>query len=384
MQVHAPVEKNHKHKTDSMSWKDVPWQSCDLNFRPPSWSKLSKSTGAAYGELLVAAIVAVIAFLIFQVCVLPGMLGTSWLTMLLIAGIVSSLVSSGWYRPLPRVFGEQNTTSTGVACAFGLVGFFAVACISAQQSSFDLAVMLLFAVSLPVCLYLADQLTGHMLHWWSADPAVSRSSMVLWRNAWHGRFITTHVDELSSVGIQAKYLGKLKRYWLSHVLVIVVYAVSMLAAIVVADSFRIVGMGAVFGISSTVLLLAAATWADWLSLSNRPNTACILGHWFLYLKDTTQPPWVMPSPAGNQVVRVFLSYAAVSLFAIAFLLLALATNDLSPTETTGSLSMILTMAAVAVLLAPLHVLAICFVVAAPTLSQVEMGLVHDHCLRGTK
>ena len=351
MTAHNPVEKNLKHKTDSMSWKDVPPQECDFNFRPPSWSQLSKSPSAVYGELLIVATVAV-AGQCFIKLGMPWIASTSLSTVLVVAAVISVLVSSGWYRPLPYIFGQQTTTHLGFLIGAVMIAGFVAIRLGVLLRSFELGLMLLFAVSLPSCLYFADQLTGHMLHWWSADPLVGRDTMVVWRNAWQGRFITRHVDELLSVGVPKKHVARLKRYWLGHVVVICVYAMSMLVAIVVEQRFQAANANVLFAICATMLLGLTALTAGCLTIANRPSMSAVLGQWFLYLKDTLQPPWVMPSPAGNQLLRVFLSYLASGLFAISFLLFC---GDAAMWQF-PRFAVVL----VAELLAPLHVLLICF------------------------
>ncbi len=59
--VHKPVEKNLKHKTDVLSWSDIPWEDFDLNFRPPSASQLRLTTADAWKQLAVVAGVTVVA-----------------------------------------------------------------------------------------------------------------------------------------------------------------------------------------------------------------------------------------------------------------------------------------------------------------------------------
>ena len=129
--------------------------------------------------------------------------------------------------------------------------------------------MLLFAGAIPSCLYLADQLTGHMLHWWSADPGVPRNTMVVWRNAWCGRFITPHVDELASRGVEQHHVAALKCYWWGHAAIVVVYAAATLASLLVAHALRFNEIGIVFLASSSVLLLLTSAWAD--SRAKRSN-----------------------------------------------------------------------------------------------------------------
>jgi hypothetical protein len=378
MTIHEPAEKNLKHKTDVMSWADVPWDDCDLNFRPPSLSRLSLSVGAAYGQLLIVASITVCSVAALNRWLVPTiMVETSWMEICVVAVVVSLLSTAGWYRPLPRVFGAQDTAGAGLSVALSVLGFYAIIRLSYGYGLFDVGVVLLFVVAIPSCLLFADQLTGHMLHWWSADPKMSRNTMVVWRNAWCGRFMTQHVEELVALGVHQEQVAVLKRYWMGHVAIIVVYAISTLASLLIG----IGEVGLVFLTASTVLMLLVSAWADWQSLGCRQHLAHVLGHWFLYLKDSAQPAWVMQSPAGPQLIRAFQSYAAVSFLAIAFWKLGLAIAS-TPTRSfcelgSGTATEGVLIGGGAILLAPLHCLLICFVVSAPALSSVEAGLFCD-------
>jgi len=382
MEIHDPVEKNLKHKTDVMSWADVPWDDCDLNFRPPSLLRLSLSVGAVYGQLLAAATITVCALGVLSRWLTPLiMVKTSWFEVGIVAAMVGMLAIAGWYRPLPRALGRQDSAGAGLSVALSVVGFYATIHLSYGHSFFDRGALLLFVVAIPSCLFASDQLTGHTLHWWSADPGVSRNTMVVWRNAWCGRFMTPHVEELLGQGVKHGQLAVLKRYWLGHVAIVAVYAVGTLASLLIADRFRIGDVGIVFLAVSTGLLLIVTAGVDWPRRQCHQRTAHVLGHWFLYLKDSAQPAWVMQSPAGPQLVRAFLSYFAVSVLAIAFWMLGLTVASTS-TQALGELRSVSVVfvpliGAVAVVLAPLHWLLICAVVSNRTLSSVEEGLLVD-------
>ncbi len=113
MTIHEPVEKNLKHKTDVISWGDVPWDDCDLNFQPPSLSRLSLSAGAVYRQLLVAASISVCAVVALNRWVTPLIMAeSSWIEAVVVAALVGTLVSVGRYRPLPRAVSSADTRAT--------------------------------------------------------------------------------------------------------------------------------------------------------------------------------------------------------------------------------------------------------------------------------
>ena len=122
MTIHDPVEKNLKHKTDVLSWSDVPWEDCDLNFRPPSLSQLSLSVSAVYGQLLVASTIALAATAVVSRYLVPLIIGrSSWIEVSIVAVLVGMLAMQGWYRPLPRAVGRQESTEVGLLVLLSIV-----------------------------------------------------------------------------------------------------------------------------------------------------------------------------------------------------------------------------------------------------------------------
>jgi hypothetical protein len=109
-----------------------------------------------------------------------------------------------------------------------------------------------------------------------------------------------------------------------------------------------------------MLALRTASVEGW-SRKISERSAPILGQWFLYQKNEVQPAWVMPSPAGTQLLRTFQTYAAVCLVSAAFSFLLAGVPGLFR-------------AVLVTVLAPLHCLAIGFTVSIPTLTSVEAGL----------
>jgi hypothetical protein len=231
------------------------------------------------------------------------------------------LAMQGWYRPLPRAAGRHESTEVGLLVLLSIVGFYAIVQFGYATCAFDSGVILLFAAAIPSCLYVADQLTGHMLHWWSADPSVPRNTMVVWRNAWCGRFITPHVDELANRGVEQHHVAALKCYWWGHAAIVVVYVVATMASLLVAHALRLNEIGIVFSASSSVLLLLTSAWTDSRAKRSNQRTARVLGHWLLYQKDSAGPAWVMQSPTGPQLGRALQSYSSVAVLAISCWLL---------------------------------------------------------------
>lgn len=380
MTIHEPVEKNLKHKTDVISWGDVPWDDCDLNFRPPSLSRLSLSAGAVYRQLLVAASISVCAVAALNRWVTPLMMAeSSWIEAVVVAALVGTLVSVGRYRPLPRVVSSADTRATALLMSVSVVAFYLIIRMSESSSLFDTGILLLFTAAIPSCLLAADQLTGHALHWWTADPAVDRDTMVAWRNAWCGRFMTRHVDELVSYGVDPSEVTVLKRYWWGHVAIVALYLAAALASLLIAYRFHRNEVGLIFLSASTLMLLLVAAGVDLKSQQSGRRIAQVMGQWFLYLKDSAQPPWVLQSPAGPQLGRAFQSYVGVGGLSVSFWVLGLVTAS-APTQSLAELQgdavfYTALVGGVAALLAPLHWLLICFVVSGATLSGVESGLI---------
>ena len=71
--MHNPAEKNLKHKTDVLSWDEIRWETCDLNFRPPEAEGLTMATGRAYAHLALASASGIIGVLLIVYLVMPQM-----------------------------------------------------------------------------------------------------------------------------------------------------------------------------------------------------------------------------------------------------------------------------------------------------------------------
>ena len=150
MTIHDPVEKNLKHKTDVLSWSDVPGEDCDLNFRPPSLSHLSLSMGAVYGQLLVVTTITLAAIAVVSRYLVPLIIGkSSWIEISIVAALVGMLAMHGWYRPLPRALGREDSTGVGLLVLLSIVGFYTIVRLGYGTCAFDSGVILLFAVAIP-------------------------------------------------------------------------------------------------------------------------------------------------------------------------------------------------------------------------------------------
>lgn len=358
--VHKPVEKNLKHKTDVLSWLDVPWEDFDLNFRPPSASRLRFTTGQAYGRLIVVASLTVGTLGLGERWLSQTVLkSATWVEVCCVAFAMTWLIVSRIYRPLP-----QHVCDSRQAAQF--VGFGIVLCYAAfrcvlGQRAFDIGVVLLFWFAIPSCLFLADQWTSHMVSWLTSDPRVDRDELVLWRNAWYGRFLTVEVEQLAGIDVAKGDVKRLRRYWQGFATVAAIYLVSGIGAIVLAAQYRAAWSGITLLSLSTALLGVRLAFAEGSAGNITHRSAQILGQWFLYQKNQTQPAWVMTSPAGTQVRRTFQAYAAVGLVSAAFFYLL------------AGMPFLFRLLCIAGL-APLHCLAIAFVVSIPTLTAVEAGL----------
>ena len=99
----------------------------------------------------------------------PVVYSRAWLEVILVAFVLSSLIAAGCYRPLPRVIGSQQTARVAKLGFASVVGFFVLLRFSYQQNVFGAGVMLLIGLAVPLCLFVADQMTGHMIHWLAAE-----------------------------------------------------------------------------------------------------------------------------------------------------------------------------------------------------------------------
>ena len=146
MTTNEPVEKNLKHKTDVMSWDDVSWENCDLNFRPPSLNGLTISTLEAYGQLLLASMLSIAGVIVVHRVVGPTMIADkTWFQAIVSATLVGLVVMTGRYRILPHAIGDREAGKTAGLVAIGCVMlFFAMIRLSDGMKVFDVGVYLLF------------------------------------------------------------------------------------------------------------------------------------------------------------------------------------------------------------------------------------------------
>ena len=373
MIVHDPAEKNLKHKTDVLSWSDIPWERCDMNFRPPSLGQLSMSLGQAFLRLLIAATVGLISCLLVLSFVVPIVIRECcWAEAVVVALVVGTLAVVGLYRPLPRSIGDQRRVDIGIWLALSVLAFFAAAQYSQSHNVFDLGVLLLFTVALPANLYFADQLTGHMVHWITADPVAARNTMVVWRNAWCGRFVTSHVGQVIEQHAPGQSLRQLRRYWTGHLLVSLTYVCGVSASLLGMAIADIQQPGILIVIGSTSFLAILASINRARNSDSLPRFRCTLGQWFEYQKNSHQPPWMMNSPAGAQLRRSFTAFMAVVLLAVALMFISLTDNKLDPNELnifhSASLIDTLIVSGVVVVVAPLQTLIIAFVISTQVVS----------------
>lgn len=375
--MHDPSEKNLKHKTDVLAWRSVPRMRCELNFRPPEAAGLTMSIARAYSTLLLASGLGIAAAAFLALYILPSVAMSHPPAVLLGIAILTALFARIIYRLLERIGGTPHTFVSlhGLASA---VLFIAALWIGTFVNSFACGVMLLAAVAIPSCLLMADQMAGHMVHWFSADPRMERDAMVHWRNAWCGRFMTRQVDRLRTLGASEKASSTLKRYPLSHVMVGTAVAVSLFAGILIAGIHDINQVGLVIALCLTGLLVMLAVRTHAQTLAAVPAIRAALGHWFEYQKDQRNPPWVLQSPAGSQPSRAFAVCAVTALFAAALALLTFSDAS-APPRTVGGFanatpSELLLVLLTAVVLSPVQVLLIVFIVTAPVVATCREAI----------
>jgi hypothetical protein len=274
--------------------------------------------------------------------------------------------------------GQPTNACVPWLAAASVLTFFLWIRFSCLQSLFLFGIFLLINVALPWSLLVADQMTGHIIHWMSADPRIDRNTMVAWRNAWCGRFMTEHVDILQTRGVSPNVINKLKTYWRTHVRVGVACIAGSLAALVLAILTELGRVGPAIVVVTTASLgaLAVATHASTPRATNL--FAKTLGHWFVYHKDTIKPPWVLQSAAGSQLTRAFVAYGAAVTLSCALALVGLSGGPWDPRTISDlcDLSMVEVGAAglVAAVLAPLSLLFVCFVVSAPIVSSCDQAI----------
>jgi hypothetical protein len=237
---------------------------------------------------------------------------------------------------------------------------------------------LLLNVGLPASLFVADQMTAQMIHWMSADPRLDRNTMVTWRNAWCGRFMTEHVDCLRNRGVSPRVIAILKRYWRGHLRVGLALVAAIFVALLLAVLVEIIRLGDAIAVTTTTALagLAVATHAA-MPRAGRLFTQT-LGHWFEYHKDTIKPPWVLQSPAGSQLARAFLSYGAAAALGCALAFIGFSAGPWDPRMVTElreiSAVEVCFVGVAASVLAPAHLLMVCFVVSAPVVSACDQAM----------
>ena len=207
-----PAEKNLKHKTDVVSWGDLRWQSCDLNFRTPSSARLSLSPAQAFSGLTVASGSGTAGVLLLGYFVMPFLAERGLVEALLVACLVALLVATGFYRLMPRVGRPQASFDFAVFGGASVLSFYLFLSYGYQANLFTVGVFLLWCLALPVSLYVCDQMTGLMVHWIAADPRADRNTMVALRNAWCGRFMTEHLQQLNKRGVSPRTINFLANY----------------------------------------------------------------------------------------------------------------------------------------------------------------------------
>lgn len=371
--LYPPAESNRKHKTDVITWSELPEGMCELNFRAPSSEELCMTAGEAYSRLAIASASAVgPCILVHRYCSEHLLSDSARIEVLIVAFVICGLVCIGFYRPLPRVYGSPSSLGLGVIVGGSAIACFVLLRLLVDWNTFRLATGGLLLLAVPTSLFAADQMTGHMIQWLSADHELCRNTMVACRNAWRGRFMTDHVNQLSRRRPSAQGFHRLQRYWIRHVRVASVYVLAVVVALV-SSSRLINSFGIAFYVASTIGLFAITTMGGAKPTSNRFGQ--LLGLWFHYQKDTIKPPWMVQSPSGPELARSFLAYIAVAVLALLLTLLGLVVPgsgslmDLSPGQTE-----VLMTAGLGIGLAPLQFLLICTSISMPTVSALRSVL----------
>ncbi len=371
-----PAEKNLKHRTDVLEWESIDWSECEMNFRAPGAAGISMSPARALAHLLVASGIGAIGGVVAMNSIFPFMQSRSWIEVMVVAAVVAALIGSGYYRPLLRTVREQQDTNVAMCGAGSVLFLFVVVRFGGLQQVFGAGVFLLLCLALPWALFLADQMTGHMIHWLSADPRLDRNAMVVWRNAWCGRFMTEETEQLR--GISPAIRSKLQQYWYGHLRVAVACMASVFVGMLgtFALGFDRTGVAISFLLTTSLAGLAISAYASTADATKLfPQS---LGHWFEYQKDQRQPPWVLQSPAGPQIARAFSAYGAACAMSFALLLLGLSDASWGSRTladvTQASPAEMLTVLVGATILTPLNLLFLCFIVSAPTTAVCHQAI----------
>jgi hypothetical protein len=296
----------------------------------------------------------------------------------IVAVLVAGLAAARFYRPLPRVYAYWTRASVVALAGLCVILFYLAFQATQTQDLFAMGLVALYSMALPLCLFVADQMTGHMIYWFSAAPEVDRNTMVVWRNAWCGRFMTEHTDVLTRYGVSPETSDLLRRYYRGHVVVVTAFTVAIAAALIIAACFEVRYFVVLSGGTTSLALLLAAHSTGIKFGQTRTVLAQTLGHWLCYLKDAQMPPWVMVSPAGDELSRSFRTYAAVILLAMALTFLGLADMRVEEQTLAGDMDLSSLDSWVTVIimtaLAPLQLLLIIFIVSLPTISVCRDAL----------
>lgn len=373
-----PAEKNLKHQTDVLLWDEVEWTTCDLNFRPPDSLNLTMSPFHVFFLLMVASLFGAAGGMISMGTIAPLARSRSALEITVVAGIVAALVAIGFYRPLPNVFQNQRTFVISMLGAGAVWLIYSVLRFGYLQNSFAVGNFLLISVAVPSSLYVADQMAGHIIHWISADPRLDRNEMILWRNAWCGRFLTQETDHLVPLGVPSRSVRRLQKYWRSHAMVGSSCAISVAFGMIGSFQFgfRYVGIAIVVVLTSVLSMMSMATLT---STSHAHNvTRQILGHWFGYQKNDRKPPSVVQSPAGTTLLRAFMAYGTASLMACATVFLGLAdsmcrSQSIADAIRASFLNSTIVLF-VAVIVTPLNMILIFILVSAPVATACQTAI----------
>ena len=363
-----PAEKNLKHKTDVLAWDKIHWEPCDLNFRPPDAEWLEMSISQAYMMLLLASGGTVVAGYLVSAGAASFLSVSATLLEASIVGLVlAALVGFGFYRLLPRAIRHRGPGSVFLALASVPLFYLAVR-FGFTLPVFHCGVVTLFCLAIPWSMVVADQFTGHMVHWFSAGSGVEHETMVRWRKEWDERFLSHPINSQSTADLYAMR----NSYWQGHAWVIGACVTASVGVFVVAsvghvDEVGVAICGAVLVALTGLAMVRFASLSDALDIF---RTA--LGQWFLYMKNTVAPPWIFQSPAGWQLGRLCMTVVAIVLLTVGVVFMGFATR----THGMKSMAVLTELPPIvgfkagfhALVAAPVIFLLVCFIISTPVLS----------------
>lgn len=299
---------------------NLPVEPTDLNHRTPP-EPVAFQGLRTLAHLLIGSVVAFPVSFLLRDLISPWFWNFSvflgCLLLAFIALLVRALIS------LER--GSGGTIESKMLGWFlAIIGFWAIIAFPGPAQKWQGALVFLVVVPLPITLLVADAFATFAIDWMTANPLITSSTMLRYRNAWRRRFTNPVPKEISPPGMsaeEAEHRTRFNQARQSYAFGLVGLGIGLsvvaLCVNAVSPASRPYEKGIVFFVVLASILLLIACWRAWQWPHAFATFWEYFAAWFYFDQPSPVPPWVHRSPTFSIGLRRFLILVTVFVWGLA-------------------------------------------------------------------